>query len=54
MNSPRFYEKITSAAYTNRDKTEFTLTKKLPLTSISVYKYVKDYIQTLMLNYAKS
>lgn len=43
-NSLRFYEKISrSAAYTKRAKTEFTLTKKLPLKSILIYKYVKDY-----------
>lgn len=43
MNSLRFYQKIRSAAYTKRAKTEFTLPSKLPLKSILVYKYLKYY-----------
>lgn len=54
-NSLRFYEKISrSAAYTNRAKTEFTLTKKSPLKAILGYKYVTDHTNSTTLIYAKS
>jgi len=44
VNSLKFCEKMRrSAAYTHMVKTEFPLTKKLPLKSILAYKYVKGY-----------